>query len=58
MSIIPPPDPETTHIVETALPGQSICYTPMLGDGPSQSTIATGIYCSYGCNAPVVTKAF
>ena len=40
------------------LPGQSVCYTPMLGDGPSQSTIATGIYCSYGCTAPVVTKAF
>jgi hypothetical protein len=41
------------------LPGQSICYTPMLGDGPSQSTAAFGWYCDgNGCNAPVDTSSF
>ena len=41
------------------LPGQSVCYTPMLGDGPSQSTAAFGWYCGFnGCNAPVSTKPF
>lgn len=41
------------------LPGQSICYTPMLGDGPSQSTAAFGWYCvNDGCNAPVSTNSF
>jgi hypothetical protein len=41
------------------LPGQSVCYTSMLGDGPSQSTVAFGWVGVGGAwNAPVSTSAF
>ena len=42
------------------LPGQTICYTPMLEDNANQSADAVGAYCvsGYGCNGPVVTKTF